>query len=503
MNFNRNGVDGWITIREISKETGDVLYEYTDKNAITDQGINTLFLRMALPNDVGSTMKLSRFKLGIDYGLEEEPNKTWSIFDPKPAQRYYTSMNQYVVYEVPESDMIFDHPEPNVFQASTLLDGKDILNTHFPDEVDLRYTSATFRFRNETTFSYKRFPIRSLSRLIDVQIIWTFKFVNEYDYVCPINTFESPLRMFTAEDGLFMYETDVSGKVQRHKVTNENNITALRVLADGGLVYTKSDKSIVFRDPDGFVIFEKTLTNTHPISHIDVDQFGFVYASLNNDKGEILKISPTGNIVWKVSIAEGHKKTINNIWVINNSRIAVSTVDPTSQNINTSGNMIHLIENGTGKIVYATRVPNNKDLTGTPYIFSSSGGETFILQDNGNDQHFVVKLAYDLSEISRIPIAGKLSTAYAMHDNFIVFAAKGIENKLYKYNSDLEFIWDVVLEDQNPVKVISVDRLDNIHVCTTSNYYRFTSDLESDGGHLSSSITKDGSAVGSKWTYFG
>lgn len=179
------GIQGILTIREICKSTGQIIDEYVDNNVITLQGINTLFLRMSLP-DNDTTMKLSRFKIGIDYGENEDLSSGWTMLNPKPAQKTYTSLNQFVVYEVPESDMIFDYPDSNTLQAATLLDGKYILDSFFPGEVDLRYTSATFRFANETTFSYKRFPVRSLSRLIDVQLVWTFKFDNATDYVCPV-----------------------------------------------------------------------------------------------------------------------------------------------------------------------------------------------------------------------------------------------------------------------------------------------------------------------------
>lgn len=178
-------IQGVIEIREICKETGEILSTYSDENVITHLGMNTLWLR-SVYEDLDTNMKLKNFHLGIDYGAEEGDGGTWTQLDPKPAEKGYTSDNQFVVYAVPETDMVIQYPDANKVQYGTLLDGKYILDTFFPGDVDMRYSSATLRFENDTTFSYKRFPVRSLSRLIDVQIIWTFTIYNEEDYVCPV-----------------------------------------------------------------------------------------------------------------------------------------------------------------------------------------------------------------------------------------------------------------------------------------------------------------------------
>lgn len=172
------GVKGVLTIKEFSKETGELLSSWTDENVITTLGMNTLFLRAALP-DEEETMIFHRFCIGIDTGDNEDPSGGWDDLNPRPAKKEYTSLNQYVVYEVHPEDMVYDHISTHEFQASTLLDGEYVLNTFYPDDPDIRYTSATLRFENDTTFSYKRFPVRSLSRLIDVQLMWSFTFENK------------------------------------------------------------------------------------------------------------------------------------------------------------------------------------------------------------------------------------------------------------------------------------------------------------------------------------
>lgn len=500
---NDAGVDGWITIREICKATGDILHEYTDKNVITEQGINTLYFRMVMDDD-DNTMKFSRFKLGIDYGLEEDANPEWSVLAPKPAEKGYTSLNQFVVYDVPEHDMAFDYPDDNTFQASTLLDGKFILDSYFPEEVDMRYTSATLRFFNETTFSYKRFPVRSLSRLIDVQIIWTFKLVNQHDYICPMPPFESKLRMYSVEDKLYYYYMD---QEEQHPVVTKTlsvddpTITSVRALPSGNVIYMDSNKNMTTIDEDGVVLMNRALNITHPIKMFDVDQFGYVYAALDNPDADVAKIDSNGEVIWVNSIKEGKTKSINEIWIINNSRVAISTTDSTDQSPDTSGNMMHLISAVTGEIVYLRSIANDEATTGELSIFSSSGGELFAIQHNSTGNDYLIKLAYDLTEIHRIVIDGHVMSYYAAHDNFILIGSGNGVPVLTKYTADLDYIWSVNGESGSFVS-LGVDRDDNIHACSESTYYLYTSELDLLGTH-SKGVSQDVSVVGSKWTYFG
>lgn len=77
-------------------------------------------------------------------------------------------------------------PDGNTLQVGTLIDGKFVMDTYFPNEVDVVYNSATIRFENDEVFSYKRFPVRTISRLVDVQVIWTFYLVDSALYDCSI-----------------------------------------------------------------------------------------------------------------------------------------------------------------------------------------------------------------------------------------------------------------------------------------------------------------------------
>lgn len=175
------GINGVVTIRTICKKTGDVIDEFKDNNVVTLNGMEHLWTR-AEGDKKTSDYTIQNFVLGSDFGVEEGGD--WSIFAPKPAQNNYTNENQFVIYEDSPTNTVFEYPDLNEMQVGTLLDGEAILDEYFPDEVTVRYNSATIRFGDGTVFSYKRFPVRSISRLVDVQILWTFTLVDSALFDC-------------------------------------------------------------------------------------------------------------------------------------------------------------------------------------------------------------------------------------------------------------------------------------------------------------------------------
>jgi hypothetical protein len=165
------GVRGHIAMITTDKETGKVLDTYSEDNVITVQGFSQMVKRLTFvdSNSQITNSYFHNFTLGIDVG-------SGTLLNPQQPTEFLTSANQTVVYAVPNSDMVYEYPNSKVFRFRTILDGDEIMNTVFPSEIEMRYTSATLRFGNGVTFSYKRFPVRSLSRLVDIEIIWTITF---------------------------------------------------------------------------------------------------------------------------------------------------------------------------------------------------------------------------------------------------------------------------------------------------------------------------------------
>ena len=186
----RGGINGVVTIRTISKETGEVLDEFVDNNVVTTVGMEHLWKR-ASDNQDANNFTLQYFALGTDYGVEEGGD--WSMFAPKPAKKEYTKDNQIILYEDDPVNTAFLYPSDTELQVGTILDGAYVINNFFPSETIVFYNSATIRFGDGTVFSFKRFPVRSITKVVDVQISWKFTLVDSALFDCTlIDPFANP-----------------------------------------------------------------------------------------------------------------------------------------------------------------------------------------------------------------------------------------------------------------------------------------------------------------------
>ena len=165
------GVNGHLTMITKNRETGEIIDEFSEDNVITVFGFSELLSRFNKPTaDTSiSGSYLYTIKLGDDVG-------TGTLLVPEDANESLLSVDQSVVYTVPNTDMVLTYLSSKEFKYSTVLNGQTILDTYYPTDIEMRYTSATMRLFNDGSFSYKRFPVRSLSRLVDIDITWTFTF---------------------------------------------------------------------------------------------------------------------------------------------------------------------------------------------------------------------------------------------------------------------------------------------------------------------------------------
>lgn len=165
------GVTGHLKMVTRDKTSNQVIDEYSEDNVITLFGFSSLLKRFNKATDDPeiSGSYLNTIMLGDDVG-------SGTLLVPEPANENLLSLDQNVVYEVDTADLTLTYNSSKQFEYTTILDGSFILDTYFPSEIEMRYTSATMRMANLGTFSYKRFPVRSLSRLVDIEITWTFTF---------------------------------------------------------------------------------------------------------------------------------------------------------------------------------------------------------------------------------------------------------------------------------------------------------------------------------------
>lgn len=156
--------NGRLKIREKHAITGDLIREeFSEHNVVTIQGAS-VFLERLTKNTGGSY--IYTIYLGDDVG-------NGSLLNPESEKETYTGAIQNIIYQIPVNEITISYPDPFTFEIATVLSGTTILENMFPNEIDLRFTSATIRFANDDVFAYKRFPVRSLSRLVDIELIWT------------------------------------------------------------------------------------------------------------------------------------------------------------------------------------------------------------------------------------------------------------------------------------------------------------------------------------------
>lgn len=166
---------------------GDVTITITDndgnrdicrgKNKVLDVGIAALWQRLGGP-DGANANKFHNVYFGDDIGT----GGSWSIFNPQPVNQSFTSANQNVTHELNPSSVSFEYPTDDVLLVTAFVDGSQFMEDHFPNEVEYRFTSMTLRTLAGTPFAFRRFPIRSISRFVQVRIDWRFTLINEEEW---------------------------------------------------------------------------------------------------------------------------------------------------------------------------------------------------------------------------------------------------------------------------------------------------------------------------------
>ena len=163
-----SGVQGFLTLVSKDTSTGEVVQYMSEKNIVTNSGVSKL-----VDNLTGAgNASLNRFVFGDDVG-----NGTELV--PEVAKEGYDSSRQSELFVIPPSDIAISTTGGNTLLAETTISGSDLLTNFFPSSISLNLTSATFRFSDDTTFSYKRFSAMVVSRMVDIVVEWEIQFSND------------------------------------------------------------------------------------------------------------------------------------------------------------------------------------------------------------------------------------------------------------------------------------------------------------------------------------
>lgn len=142
--------------------TGKVLDEFTEDNLVVSVGIQGL-LQMLGSGGVAKT--IDTIKIGQDVG-------DGNILEPQDPTLDLTASDQDVLYTIPSGEFFVTYPESNQVRFFGTINGATVMND-FPLQPNVIYTSAALYTLDGEVFSYKRFPARTISNLISIDVSWT------------------------------------------------------------------------------------------------------------------------------------------------------------------------------------------------------------------------------------------------------------------------------------------------------------------------------------------
>lgn len=159
---------GILSIEEVYRDTGEIIDSYIQQNMITTEGYASILKNIAqFDTGMSTDNVISTIVLGDDVG-------SGTPSDPEPPTILSTYLDQSDVVNIPPADITITYPSVGEFVVSSILNGQQLVDAVSGETIP--YTSASLRFASGESLSYKRFPVKIISRLIDVRINWSIKF---------------------------------------------------------------------------------------------------------------------------------------------------------------------------------------------------------------------------------------------------------------------------------------------------------------------------------------
>lgn len=151
----------------IKNDLGEILDVVQENNIVVNLGKEYLLKAMNTPNTTDYIFKT--IKIGNDVG-------TGTLLVPEQPTVDYTKDNQDVVYEINPANIVISYPEPKKVNYFTTINGATVMQ-NYPLVPNIVYTSATIVNGIDGVIAYKRFPARTISALISVDISWTLEII--------------------------------------------------------------------------------------------------------------------------------------------------------------------------------------------------------------------------------------------------------------------------------------------------------------------------------------
>lgn len=158
-----NKVSGEFNITTYNRDTGEVVDEYSETNVVVLDSKEAII--KAIAGD--SEGFVTGLKVGDDVG-------TGDLNNPETATETYDENTMSVLYTFPGT-FTTGYTNTTSVNFSAIISGEDFMS-YYPNDNYKVLTSAALHTNNGKVFSYKRFPQKSISALLDIAVIWKIYF---------------------------------------------------------------------------------------------------------------------------------------------------------------------------------------------------------------------------------------------------------------------------------------------------------------------------------------
>lgn len=159
-----NSINGDLSIKFIDRSSQKIIDQVDGSNIV----VKNAYIQSLQFFDTGVGNFINHIKFGDDVG-------TGNISGPEQPTLDTTKDEQNVVLPTPQTDQIVVNRSVSTTDVSitsfVIINGSDILDLTGQDSIE--FTSIGLYLDNDELFAYRRFPIRSISRVVDVSINWT------------------------------------------------------------------------------------------------------------------------------------------------------------------------------------------------------------------------------------------------------------------------------------------------------------------------------------------
>jgi len=164
-----NQLKGRFEIDFIDKETDEVIDTYTENNIIVN------YSKHCIVNLVGGATQndymVRYIHLGDDVG-------TGNAFVPQEPEATYTIDNLDTIYESLGLEVYYPTTESVMFNinidGNAIVDASNVKYGLSGDTADIM--SSTLVTGNGSSFAYKRFPVKVITRFIYLNVRWTLEY---------------------------------------------------------------------------------------------------------------------------------------------------------------------------------------------------------------------------------------------------------------------------------------------------------------------------------------